>query len=603
MRIADYWRRNNVLLKMMDRPGGRLKEKIIVSSLVKGLQPYVHLILFSRIIDAIGTNELAGAKTYIWMILLIDLALGLISHYLDEKIKTVKLTCVEYVNQKLADSCMTMPYSRIEDPKTQDALAKADAGKNGSGDFDTVISSLCMIGQNLVTVVAALAMVVYLFAQTGYSSSFIDSTGALLILAGLYLLMVTAGYFVNSLYNKRAILLRQENEHNNTVGSYLINYAFDESNSKDFRIGTLKQLWNSLIEVFWTKPLSIYLQWGKMSGAAKAAFSLLLGLVSGAAYFVIGGKALAGSISIGSVLMYTGAVTSLAQAASIVVGEYTSSLYCLDYLEIVAAFINDVSKPNQAGRPVEPGEHVIEFVNVSFCYPGASEDVLTDISCVIKPHEKLAIVGRNGAGKSTFIKLLCRLYRPSAGYIMLDGLDIWDYDCRQYYQLFAVVFQDFTIFDLPLGGNIAGQDEIDRNKAEQALKQAGLQNRLDSGLTLESQLGKDNGDGIMLSGGESQKVAISRALYKDSPIVILDEPTSALDPFAEEEIYRNFAQMSARKTAVYISHRMSSCRFCERIMVFDRGQIVQQGSHDDLLGQAGLYQQLWQAQAQYYQQV
>ena len=215
---------------------------------------------------------------------------------------------------------------------------------------------------------------------------------------------------------------------------------------------------------------------------------------------------------------------------------------------------------------------------------------------------KNAVVGKNGAGKTTFIKLLCRLYEPTEGQILLNGVDIRYYDNEEYAKLFAIVFQDFNLFSFPLGENVAGSNEYDRERAAKCLEDAGFADRLakmEKGL--DTPLYQyDDENGVEISGGEAQKIAIARSLYKDAPFVIMDEPTSALDPVAEYEIYQRFDQMVEGKTSIYISHRMSSCRFCDNIIVFDEGKIIEQGSHDKLMSNKGLYSELWNAQAQYY---
>ena len=214
---------------------------------------------------------------------------------------------------------------------------------------------------------------------------------------------------------------------------------------------------------------------------------------------------------------------------------------------------------------------------------------------------KMAVVGRNGAGKTTFIKLLCGLYEPTEGRITLNGVDIRKYKPDEYRDLFGVVFQDFRLFSFRVWENVATGYERDDGRLWKALYQAGAQEfvkNMPEGL--ETLLYKDTGEGVEISGGEAQKLAIARALYKDGALVVLDEPTAALDPLAEAEVYARFDEMTEGKTSIYISHRMSSCRFCDDIMVFDDGRIAERGSHETLLAAGGLYSQLWNAQAKYY---
>ena len=246
--------------------------------------------------------------------------------------------------------------------------------------------------------------------------------------------------------------------------------------------------------------------------------------------------------------------------------------------------------------------YVFEFKHVTFTYPGADAPSLQDVSCRFGKGEKIAAVGRNGSGKSTFIKLLCRLYDPQEGEILLNGTDIRQYRYDEYLALFSAVFQDYRIFAFELGENVAAESDYPEQKAVRALENAGFGERLSTLKDgLHTQLFKNfSDDGVELSGGESQKVAIARCLYKDAPFAVMDEPTAALDPVAEADIYQRMNRFIENKGAIYISHRLSSCRFCDRIFVFEGGRLREQGTHEGLLLADGLYRRLWNAQAQYY---
>ena len=273
--------------------------------------------------------------------------------------------------------------------------------------------------------------------------------------------------------------------------------------------------------------------------------------------------------------------------------------------KLALTFLAIPSEKYNGTLPVEKrddGDYDLEFRDVSFRYPNQEQWSLRHISCRLPKGRKLAIVGPNGAGKTTFIKLLCRLYDPTEGEILLNGIDIRKYDYGEYLSLLSVVFQDFKLFSMKLGENVAASMDYDPQRVWECLEKAGMRERtekMDEGL--ETDLYQQKEDGVEISGGEAQKLAIARALYKDAPIVILDEPTAALDPVSEYEIYSRFGEMVEGKTSVYISHRMSSCRFCDLVFVFDSGTITQRGTHEELLDQKeGLYAQLWQAQAQFY---
>ena len=251
----------------------------------------------------------------------------------------------------------------------------------------------------------------------------------------------------------------------------------------------------------------------------------------------------------------------------------------------------------------DDNDYCIEFRDVSFRYPNTETYALRHVSLRFRIGERLAVVGMNGSGKTTFIKLLCRLYDPTEGVILLNGVDIRKYNYDEYLSIFSGVFQDFRLFSFSLGQNVAAGAEYDRERAVACLREAGFGERLAKMPEgLETSLYQDfDKAGMEISGGEAQKIALARALYKNAPFIVLDEPTAALDPVSEYEVYRKFNEISGGRTAVYISHRLASCRFCDEILVFHEGQIAQHGAHEALLAESGgKYAELWNAQAQYY---
>lgn len=255
-------------------------------------------------------------------------------------------------------------------------------------------------------------------------------------------------------------------------------------------------------------------------------------------------------------------------------------------------------------KKVSGGEHVIEFSDVSFRYPRSEKYVLRHINLTIHSGEHLSIVGLNGAGKTTFIKLLCRLYAVTEGKIYIDGVDIMEYSEEEYRKLFAVVFQDFKLFAFTLRENITlGDWDFSEEEIARVLKLSGFDEdagKLEKGLDTMIYKSFDE-KGTELSGGQQQKVAISRALYRNAPIVILDEPTAALDPVAEYDIYRKFNSLVGGKTAIYISHRLSSCKFCDHIAVFAEDTIKEYGTHEELVHKKdGIYAQMFFTQAKHY---
>ena len=276
-------------------------------------------------------------------------------------------------------------------------------------------------------------------------------------------------------------------------------------------------------------------------------------------------------------------------------------------VEDVRQFLEMPDKFNHGeGAPIPTGTCQIRFDHVSFCYPNAEQDTIRDLSFTIQKGEKVAIVGNNGAGKTTLVKLLCGLYAPTKGSIAVDGSDIRNYNIDEYYALYSVVFQDIYLMPTTIAKNIALVEEgqIDQEKLHQALELSGLGKKVEELPEKENTLllkGVQE-KGVDLSGGEKQKLALARAIYKNGEIVVLDEPTAALDPIAESEIYQKYNQLISGRTSIYISHRLSSTRFCDYILFLEDGKIVEKGSHDQLMSLGGKYAAMFQVQSQYYKE-
>ena len=315
-------------------------------------------------------------------------------------------------------------------------------------------------------------------------------------------------------------------------------------------------------------------------------------------------KAYVGAITVGTIFIQINAIMKLYDSVGSFLTQYNMLKAACEHFKYSIEFFELPESKKDGMKQVEACDaYVFEFKDVSFRYPGTDTFVLDHINLTIKAGERLAVVGMNGAGKTTMIKLLCRLYEPTSGIITLNGTNIQEYDFDAFIKLFSVVFQDFQLFAFEMDKNVATGDDISSKSLKSALENAGLSNIIkDLGNDFKVPLGKNyDGEGRDFSGGEKQKLAIARALYRNAPVVILDEPTAALDPLAEYEIYTKFNTLVEDKTAVFISHRLSSCRFCHDIAVFHKGKIVQHGNHDTLLQNTnGKYYELWTAQAEHY---
>lgn len=311
-------------------------------------------------------------------------------------------------------------------------------------------------------------------------------------------------------------------------------------------------------------------------------------------------------ITLGNFTLYVAAAGNLFQYISQVMDGVKELLARSREVDDFRSFLElDNGKAEDGGVEVPWAEsYEFRFENVSFQYPRAEQYALRHLNLTLKAGERLAVVGLNGAGKSTFIKLLLRLYEPTEGTIYLNGVDIRTYNRDSYYKVFAPVFQEVQLFAFPLAENISMKPpkETDKELAENCLFRAGFEKKLaglPKGVSTEV-LKIIHDDGVDFSGGEKQKIALARALYKQSPVVVLDEPTAALDALAEYQLYQDFDKLIGGKTAVYISHRLSSTRFCDNVAMFRDGEMVEYGTHQELLSKGGAYAEMFEVQAQYY---
>lgn len=404
----------------------------------------------------------------------------------------------------------------------------------------------------------------------------------------------------------------ERNDEQGTFGNRVFGY-FSSASSNRARMADMRFYKQQAIAEYYLEKNNTFSMKSTFAQYAKGPMGLLIALSScvsafltGLIYLLVCIKAWAGAFGLGTATQYIGSVTSF-------FGGFSELMKCIGVMRINSSFLDTVFElldtPNtmyQGSLTTEKRSDIqydVEFRDVSFKYPGSEAYALRHVNMKFKVGSCLAVVGMNGSGKTTFIKLLCRLYDPTEGEILLNGINIRKYRYDDYMKIFSVVFQDFQLLALPLGQNVAASQTYDAARVLDCLNKAGFGEKLAKmphGLDTYLYKSVDT-EGVDVSGGEAQKIAIARALYKDSPFIILDEPTAALDPIAEAEIYSKFDEIAGDKTAVYISHRLSSCKFCDEIAVFDSGSVIQQGTHSDLLAdERGKYFELWNAQAQYY---
>ena len=446
----------------------------------------------------------------------------------------------------------------------------------------------------LKTVIRAPFMIVFAFIMAAYTNLKLS----MIILAVIPFLGAALIFLIYRVHPYFVKVFRQYDHLNQTVQEVINGVRVVKSFVREEKeIDRFKEASEQIKQVFMKAEKLIALNSPIMQ---IAVYSSLLVVYWFGAKFVVAGSMTPGTLT--SFIMYMLQIlNSLMMFSMIFVMIVISEASCERVAEVLTEK-STLTNPENPVTTIENGE--IEFKDVSFKYPGSDLWALRHVNMKFKIGSRIAVVGENGSGKSTFIKLLCRLYDPQEGVITLNGIDIRKYRYQDYLDLFSVVFQDFQLLSQPLGDNVAGSMHYDKTKVEQCLKDAGFEERLrELPEGLDTYLYRDFGkDGIEVSGGEAQKIAIARALYKDAPFIILDEPTAALDPLAEAEIYSQFNAIVKDKTAIFISHRLSSCQFCDEILVFDQGTIVQKGTHATLVHEEkGKYSALWHAQAQYYE--
>lgn len=419
----------------------------------------------------------------------------------------------------------------------------------------------------------------------------------------LFIVLIILGALIEKRAKQNAIRLSEGIIKDQRGWTYYASLFEDYSFAKEIRLNSLGKWLLERERSYFTKVNGNQKKQNDgfiISGFFGAIFTLIQQSV---AYAYLIYCVISGSISIGSFTMYTGAVTTFSIAFRKVLDSLIEIRMYDTYYDKLDEYLN-LPKTLREGRELIDADrnHFIEFRNVSFKYSGSDVYALKNINITIPFGQKLSIVGENGAGKTTFVKLMTRMYDPTEGEILLDGVNIKKIDYEQYMSFFSSVFQDYKLFSFSIKDNVALAQPMDEDKVRDVLEYVGLSEklrRLKNGIDTSVFKNFDE-EGFEPSGGEGQKLALARALYKDAPIVLLDEPTAAMDPKAEYELYQRFNEMVQGKTAIYISHRLSSAKFCDVIAVFRNGEIIEYGSHDELYSKGGLYTELFSMQSQFY---
>ena len=564
----------------------------VIKTILQIAQPFIAVFISPLIVEEIvGDRDLKKLITYAAILILSEAILQLLVDRCGTVINKHQERLDNYFNILIGKHSMELDFQLTEDKAALDQIEKARTGMSwySQGAYGVSQAVFSLIGN--VVKIAGFVTVLAMHAPL------------LLAIIGLY---VFVNIFVMIKNNKISFTSFQKLSKVNRLFGYFGWEIVDVRFGKDIRLyGADNMMINA-----WQKNTDASNKTWKWQGDTQLRYGMIeriLSVIKGvAAYFYVAFLAITGHFGVATFTQLITAEAGLDSTLNGIVYNVIDLAQKCNYAYEYVLFMNYPAALEKGDRPIEKKDHEIEFRHVTFAYPGTERKILDDISIKIAPGEHLSIVGLNGAGKTTFIKLLCRLYDPTEGEILVDGVNIKEYDYKQYMEQFAPVFQDFKLFALTLTDNISfdkAVTEEEQKRIDELIKLVGLETlmeRLDKGK--ETNLFKYfDEEGIEPSGGEQQKIAIARALYKDSPVVILDEPTAALDPVAEYDIYRQFNTLVGGRSAFYISHRLSSCRFCDKIAVFSDGKIAEYGTHEELEKIAGgIYAAMFEAQAKYY---
>ena len=594
--------------KEIHRLEKRLLPTSIVVAIVTAVMPFINIWFTSKIIDLLdGGTSMSDLAVYIGLAVGINAVLFFINYFLGDIYFMFRSLMYNKELQNISAKLFKAEYQKLESSDFKELIHKHSEAQ------DRVFSSFVQFSwmmrdfiSGAVTLIISVIIIIPLlkigFTKTG--DTYFESPVFLLTIFGAIAIMAVIILIVATQMNKAWFKAGDEYSRLDRIFYYFLNMFSDYNTGKEIRL--YKE--QNLIEHTATDKLLTdgekLLKKASLHTAKSSSFVAILGaLVGFGIYLFIGVKGLYGLFGIGSLVLYCGSFMQIINGIMKMAVTFGKTAEMVPLVNYYFKIVNANDNMTYGEKELDLSDKFeIEFKNVSFKYPNTENYALQNINLKINNGEHLAVVGRNGSVKTTFIKLMCRLYDVTDGEILINGINIKEYSKESIIKLYSVVFQDFKIFSTTLAQNISANEEYDKERLYDTLDKANIKDRV---LAMENKestyLYKDlDKSGVEISGGEAQKLALARALYKDSPVVILDEPTAALDPVAENEIYNRFNSFVDNKTAIYISHRLSSCVFCNRIAVFDKSQLVETGTHQGLLNVNGKYNELWNAQAKYY---
>lgn len=586
----------------------RLIPTSIVVAVVMAVMPFVNIWFTSKIIDLLDTGaQMKELILYITLAVGINLILFFCNNFLGDMYFMYRSLMYNKELQSISRKLFMTEYQRLEDGDFKELVHKHSEAQDRV--FSAFVQFSWMLRDfisGMITLIISVILVIPLF-KIGFKTTgntYFEKPVFLLTIFGAIAVMVVIILIVASKMNRAWFKASDEYSRLDRMFYYFLNMFSDYNTGKEIRLYKEQNLIeHTATDVLLTDGEKL-LKKVSMNSAKSSSFVAILGAVVGfGVYLFIGVKGLYGLFGIGSLVLYCGSFMQIINGIMKMATTFGKTEEMVPLANYYFDIINTQDEMTYGDKELNIDEKFeIDFKNVSFKYPGSENYSLKNINIRINNGEHLAVVGRNGSGKTTFIKLMCRLYDVTDGEICINGINIKDYTEESINKLYSVVFQDFKIFSTTVSENISVGKEYDKAKLLDALDKANIKERvLAMGNQENTYLYKDlDKSGVEISGGEAQKLALARALYKDAPVVILDEPTAALDPIAENEIYSRFNSFVQNKTAIYISHRLSSCAFCDNIAVFDNSELVEYGTHTNLMNIGGKYCELWNAQAKYY---